>query len=164
MNVGIWVFMVSTTWMNMAYLAHYNDVIQGAMVSQITNLTMGYSTIYSRRKSKKISKLRVTGLCEGNSPVTGEFPAQRTSNAGSVSIWWRHHEYLSTWLYVILRLRSSNSSSGTSMFLIQNLINHLNNNSYLTGSAEDWLWRHVSWMWYPKGKWWFDNSVTKKVG
>ena len=44
-----------------------------------------------RRKSKKISKLRVTGLCEGNSPVTGEFPAQRASNAENVSIWWRHH-------------------------------------------------------------------------
>ena len=29
----------------------------------------------------KTSKLRVTGLCEGNSPVTGEFPAQRASNA-----------------------------------------------------------------------------------
>ena len=28
------------------------------------------------RRSKKTSKLRVTGLCEGNSPVTGEFPAQ----------------------------------------------------------------------------------------
>ena len=27
-----------------------------------------------KHKSKKISKLRVTGLCEGNSPVTGEFP------------------------------------------------------------------------------------------
>ena len=27
--------------------------------------------------SKKTSKLRVTGLCAGNSPVTGEFPAQR---------------------------------------------------------------------------------------
>ena len=28
-----------------------------------------------RRKSKKTSKLRITGLCVGNSPVTGEFPA-----------------------------------------------------------------------------------------
>ena len=28
-----------------------------------------------KRKSKKTSKLRVTGLCVGNSPVTGEFPA-----------------------------------------------------------------------------------------
>ena len=44
-----------------------------------------------RRRSKKISKLRVTGLCEGNSPVTGEFPSQRASNAENVSIWWRHH-------------------------------------------------------------------------
>ena len=44
-----------------------------------------------RCKSKKTSKLRVTGLCAGNSPVTGEFPAQMNSNAKSVSIWWRHH-------------------------------------------------------------------------
>ena len=36
-----------------------------------------------RRRSKKTSKLRVTVLCEGNSPVTGEFPGQRTSNAGN---------------------------------------------------------------------------------
>ena len=39
-------------------------------------------------KSKKTSKLRVTGICEGNSPVTGEFHAQRSSNF----IWRRHHE------------------------------------------------------------------------
>ena len=55
----------------------HNDVIRSAMASQITSLTIVYSTIYSRRRSKKTSKLRVTGLCEGNSPVTGEFPAQR---------------------------------------------------------------------------------------
>ena len=44
-----------------------------------------------RRRSKKSSKLRVTGLCAGNSPVTGEFPAQRASNAENISIWWLHH-------------------------------------------------------------------------
>ena len=44
------------------------------------------------RRSKKTSKLRVTGLCVGNSPGTGEFPAQMASNAENVSIWWRHHE------------------------------------------------------------------------
>ena len=43
------------------------------------------------RWSKKTSKLRVTGLCARNSPETGEFPAQMTSNAENVSIWWRHH-------------------------------------------------------------------------
>ena len=47
-----------------------------------------------RRRSKKTSKLRVTDLCMGNSPETGEFPAQRASNAENVSIWWRHHESL----------------------------------------------------------------------
>ena len=40
----------------------------------------------SRRRSKKTSKLRVTGLCAGHSPVTGEFPAQRASKAENVSI------------------------------------------------------------------------------
>ena len=45
-----------------------------------------------RRRSKKTSKLPVTGLCAGNLPVTGEFPAQRASNAENVSIWWRHND------------------------------------------------------------------------
>ena len=41
-----------------------------------------------RGRSKKTSKLRVTGFCAGNSPMTGEFPAQMASNAENVSIWW----------------------------------------------------------------------------
>ena len=45
-----------------------------------------------RRRSKKTSKLCVTGLCAENSPVTGEFPVQRSSNAENVFIWWRHHD------------------------------------------------------------------------
>ena len=45
------------------------------------------------RRSKKTSKLRVTGLCARNSPGTGEFPAQMASNAENVSIWWRHHAF-----------------------------------------------------------------------
>ena len=44
-----------------------------------------------RLKSKKASKLRATCFCEGNSPVSGEFPAQKASNAENVSFWWRHH-------------------------------------------------------------------------
>ena len=46
------------------------------------------------RRSKVTSKLCVTGLCVGNSPRTGEFPAQKASNAENVSIWWRHHAKL----------------------------------------------------------------------
>ena len=45
-----------------------------------------------RRRSNRTSKLRVTGLCAGNSPVTGELPAQKASNTENVSIWWRHPE------------------------------------------------------------------------
>ena len=47
-----------------------------------------------RRRSKKASKLRVTVLCAGNSPVTCEFPAQMASNAEKVSIWWLHHGFI----------------------------------------------------------------------
>ena len=44
------------------------------------------------RRSKKTSKLRVNGPCEGNAPVAGGFPSQRASNARNVFIWWRHHK------------------------------------------------------------------------
>ena len=47
-----------------------------------------------RHRSKKTSTPRVTGLCAGNSPVTGEFPEQRASNTENVSIWWRYHAFL----------------------------------------------------------------------
>ena len=60
----------------------------GAMASQIIGLVIVYLTVYS----KKTPKLCVTGLCVGNSPVTGEFPAQMASNAENISIWWRYDE------------------------------------------------------------------------
>ena len=50
----------------------------------LLNRLFGYS-------SKKTPKLRVTGLCAGNSPGTGDFPTQMVSNAENVSVWWRHH-------------------------------------------------------------------------
>ena len=62
----------------------------GGIASQITSLTVVYSTVYSGADQENI-KARVTGLCVGNSPGTGEFPAQMATNAETVSIWWRHH-------------------------------------------------------------------------
>ena len=50
-----------------------------------------------RRRSKQTSKLRVSSLCEGNSPGTGEFPSQMASSAGNCSIWWRHHITKACW-------------------------------------------------------------------
>ena len=52
-----------------------------AIASQITSLAIAYSTVYSDSDQRKTLKLRVTGLCAGNSPGTGEFPAQMASNA-----------------------------------------------------------------------------------
>ena len=65
------------------------------MASQITNVSIGLDCLLNhlfRRRSKKTAKLRVTGLYEGNWPVTHLWiPAHRASNAENVSIWWRHH-------------------------------------------------------------------------
>ena len=63
-----------------------------------------------RRKSKKTSKLRVTGLCVGNSPVTVEFPAQRASSAENVSIWWRHHECRAFMFHFVASLSNINQA------------------------------------------------------
>ena len=62
----------------------------GVMVSQITGVLILYSTVCSDADQRK-NKFCVTGLYEGNSPVTGEFPVQRDSNAENISIWWHHH-------------------------------------------------------------------------
>ena len=62
------------------------------MASEITSLMIIYLTDYSDTDERKNSKLHLTGLCAGNSSMTGEFPAQRTSNAENVSIWWSHHD------------------------------------------------------------------------
>ena len=56
---------------------HHSDIIMSTMASQITGLTIIYSTVYSG----------VTALCEGNSPV----PTQRASNAENISFRWRNH-------------------------------------------------------------------------
>ena len=88
MYMGVQTFKwVALTWQN-----HYNDVIMSKIASQITSLANVYSAVFFRCRSKKTPKLRITGLCAGNSPVTGEFPAQMISNAENISICWRHHD------------------------------------------------------------------------
>ena len=49
-----------------------------------------------RRRSKKTSKLRVTGPLCREFTGTGEFPAQRASYTENVFIWWRHHELVTS--------------------------------------------------------------------
>ena len=62
-----------------------------AMAYQITGVSIFLLNRLFGRRLKKTPKLRLTGLCASNSPVAGEFPAQRASNAENVSIRWRHH-------------------------------------------------------------------------
>ena len=69
----------------------------GTVASQITSLTIVYSTVDSDA-DKKPSKFCVTGLCAGNSPGTDEFPEQMASNAENVSIWWRHRDIINVCL------------------------------------------------------------------
>ena len=69
---------------------HYSDDIKRAMACQITCVTIVYPAVCSGTGQRKHQYHRITGLCEGNSPVTGEIAAQRASNAANVYIWWRH--------------------------------------------------------------------------
>ena len=50
------------------HACHYIDGIMTTMASQITSLTIVYSTVYSDADQRKHQILCVTGLCVGNSP------------------------------------------------------------------------------------------------
>ena len=67
---------------------HYDDVTMSGMASQITSLTIVYSTVFpgvDQRKHQSPASLAFED---------GEFPAQMASNAETVSSWWRHHVYV----------------------------------------------------------------------
>ena len=75
-----WLFSYALQWRHNDHDSFSNHQPRGCLLNRLF-----------RRRSKKTSKLRVTGLCVWNSPGTGEFPAEMASNADNVSIWWRHH-------------------------------------------------------------------------
>ena len=62
-----------------------------AIASQITSLTIGYSTVYPGADQSKHQSPASLAFVWGIHRGTGEFPAQMASNAENVSIWWRHH-------------------------------------------------------------------------
>ena len=81
---------------------HYDDIIMGAIASQITSLTIVYSTVYSgadqRKHQSSASLAFVRGIHRVRwiPRVPGEFPAQMASNTENVPIWWRHHENMNS--------------------------------------------------------------------
>ena len=87
-----WVYSLESHWqyVSVGSSYHYCDVIMGEMASQITSTTNVYSTVYSGADQRKYQSSESLVFLRGNSPVTGEFPAQMASGAENVSIWWRH--------------------------------------------------------------------------
>ena len=78
-------------WHGRDHFVHYIDVIMSPMASQITGISIGYSSVCSgadQRKYQTSASLSfVTGpLCREFSGH--KFPAQIASNAENVSIWW----------------------------------------------------------------------------
>ena len=64
---------------------HYSDVMMRAMTSQITGVSI-FALLLVQAEINETSKLRVIDLCEGNSLLPGELPAQIATNAENVSI------------------------------------------------------------------------------
>ena len=89
-----WVFFLKRTWVSdgrVFILVHYDDVIMGAIASQITSLTIVYSTVYSGSDQSKhqnsASLAFVWGIHRGPVNSPHKWPVTRKN----VSIWWRHH-------------------------------------------------------------------------
>ena len=100
----------------------------GAIASQITSLTIVYSIVI-QTQIKENTKLRVTGLCAGNSPGTGEFPAQMASYAENVSIWWRHHDFVGYTVHNGMRTVRAFSPNLMHWRIVSNRNHHQPNNS-----------------------------------
>ena len=92
------------------------------------------------RKSRKTSKLRVTGLCAENSPGTGEFPAQMASYAEDVSIWWRHHDQHQT--TTIIRITDNGRRLWKRFPYYWSFVRVSTGDTQIHGNAE--LWRFLS--------------------
>ena len=58
----------------------------GAVASQITSLTIVFSTVYLSSGHRKHQSSASLAFFAGNSPEADEFPAQIASNAENVSI------------------------------------------------------------------------------
>ena len=88
----------------------------GATSSQITSLTIVYSTVHSGADQRKHQSSVSLAFCAGNSSVTGEFPAQMASNAEN--IWddeiMREHDLSSSYLHN----RISYTGKKASLYLI----------------------------------------------
>ena len=73
-------------------IAHYNNIIMSAMASQITRLTIVYSSVYSGTDQRKGSSSASLAFVKGIHRWPVNSPLKRASNAEDVSVSWRHHD------------------------------------------------------------------------
>ena len=78
------------------HILHYIDVIMTTMASQITSTRLFNQSFIQAQIKENIKAPRRWPLC-GEFTATGEFPAQRASNAENVSIWRRYHVLMYTY-------------------------------------------------------------------
>ena len=82
-------------------LYHYYDVIMGTMASQITSLTIVYSTVYSDADQRKHQSSALLAFVWEIQRGPLNSPQQLASSAENASIWWRHHDcVIYCWHYV----------------------------------------------------------------
>ena len=67
---------------------HYSDVTWASYCFKSQQLDCLWNSLF---KITKETEFCFTGICEGNPLVTSGFPSQKTSNANSISMSWRHH-------------------------------------------------------------------------
>ena len=81
---------------------------------------------------KVTSKLHVTGRCEGNSPVTGEFTAQRVSNA------YRMASYGTSVILTVSCVASDDNSVSMMTFPFQCIWNYIHTSQMIP----NFIWRY----------------------
>ena len=126
-------------------VCHYNDVIMGVMASRRRLHCL--LNCWFRRTSKKTSKLRVTGLCGGNSPMTGEFSAQRASNAANVSIWWRHHGQITSCIIGCLLYGSNNVNLKSNIEIFKHFHKYISETKRLRIKQQIYEYHHLAYAW-----------------
>ena len=72
-------------------LLHYSDVIMSMMASQITDVSIVYSTVCSGADQRKHQRSASLVFLRGIHRWPVILRTQRASNAENVSIWLRHH-------------------------------------------------------------------------
>ena len=112
----------------MVCIFHHSDAIMSTMATQITSLTVVYSTVYWGADQKKIKSSASLPLW---GEFTSEFHAQRDCNAENVSIWWRHHvmgynlPYCGAWVTRAKKWGFSWNWNRSILHICVNLLSHI---------------------------------------